>query len=136
MLSKASDPGLGGRNFDFKLVEYFAAEFKKKYKIAVRNHPKRLLRLLGEVEKLKKTMSTVTPPVPLNLECFADDKDVRSSIKRLGVLSISSGGVLPVVVFVTPGKPLLSFVVTKLAMSGTHWRALWQNPVSEVYYKK
>ena len=82
MLSKAFDPALGGRNFDMKLVEYFAAEFKKKYKIAVEGHPKRLLRLMGEVEKLKKMMSTVTNPVPLNLECFADDKDVNSSIKR------------------------------------------------------
>lgn len=82
VLSKAFDPDLGGRNFDFKLVEYFAAEFKKKYRITVQGHPKRFLRLLGEVEKLKKTMSTVTTPVPLNLECFADDKDVSGSIKR------------------------------------------------------
>lgn len=82
VLSKAFNPNLGGRNFDFKLVDYFAQEFKKKYKIAVKDHPKRLLRLLGEVEKLKKMMSTVMTPVPLNLECFADDRDVSSAIKR------------------------------------------------------
>lgn len=82
VLSKASDPGLGGRNFDFKLMEYFAQEFRKKYRFEVQGHPKRQLRLLGEVEKLKKMMSTVTTPVPLNLECFADDKDVNGTIKR------------------------------------------------------
>lgn len=82
MLSKAFSD-VGGRNFDLKLVEYFSAEFMKKYKIKVQGYPKRFLRLMGEVEKLKKMMSTVTTPVPLNLECFADDKDVSCSIKRL-----------------------------------------------------
>ena len=82
MLTKAFSD-IGGRNFDFKLVEYFSAEFMKKYKIKVQGYPKRCLRLMGEVEKLKKMMSTVTTPVPLNLECFADDKDVSCSIKRL-----------------------------------------------------
>ena len=89
VLAKAFDPDLGGRNFDFKLADYFSQEFQKKYKIAVQGHPKRFLRLLGEVEKLKKMMSTVTTPVPLNLECFADDKDVSGTIKRLVLLQLS-----------------------------------------------
>lgn len=83
VLAKAFDPGLGGRNLDHLLVHYFSDEFKTKYKIDAFQHPKRLLRLMGEVEKVKKTMSTVGTPVPLTIECFADDKDVRGSIKRL-----------------------------------------------------
>lgn len=76
-------------------MDYFAQEFQKKYKIAVVGYPKRFLRLLGEVEKLKKMMSTVTTPVPLNLECFADDKDVSSSIKRLVLLQLSTPSYFP-----------------------------------------
>jgi heat shock protein len=82
VLAKSFDHNLGGRNFDFRLTDYFSQEFQKKYKIAVQGHPKRFLRLLNEVEKLKKMMSTVTTPVPLNLECFADDRDVSGTIKR------------------------------------------------------
>ena len=63
-------------------MQYFAEEFKTKYKISVNGHPKRFLRLQAEVEKLKKMMSTVTTSVPLNLECYTEDKDVRGSIKR------------------------------------------------------
>lgn len=84
MLSKASNPGVGGRDLDFKLVLHFAEEFKKKYKIDVLGNPKRLLRLMGEVEKVKKMMSTVTNMIPLNIECFADDRDVSSKTKRYG----------------------------------------------------
>ena len=82
MLARASDSNLGGRNFDFVLTEYFSEEFKKKYKINVQGKPKQILRLMGEVEKVKKMMSTVTTPIPLNIECFYEDRDVSSSIKR------------------------------------------------------
>ena len=73
---------MGGRNFDLILAKHFAAAFKKKYNIDTFGLPKQLLRLLGEVEKVKKTMSTVTTPVPLNIECFYEDRDVSGSIKR------------------------------------------------------
>ncbi len=56
--------------------------FQKKYKIDVFGNPKRYLRLMGAVEKVKKTLSSVTTPVPLNIECFADEKDVSGNIKR------------------------------------------------------
>lgn len=91
VLSKASSPTIGGRDLDLKLLLHFAEEFKKKYRIDTLSHAKRVLRLMTEVEKVKKTMSTVTTPVPLNLECFAEDRDVSSSIKRqvLRVIVIS-----------------------------------------------
>ena len=82
VLSKAFDPTVGGRDLDFKLVLHFAEDFQKKYKIDTLGNPKRLLRLKGEVEKVKKMMSTVTNSIPLNIECYAEDKDVRSSINR------------------------------------------------------
>ena len=67
---------------DFQLVKYFAEDFGKKYKIDVFGKPKRLLRLMSEVEKVKKMMSTVTNSIPLNIECYADDRDVTSAVKR------------------------------------------------------
>lgn len=82
VLARTFDPFLGGRKFDFQLVKYFVNDFKKKYKIDVTNKPKQLLRLMGEVEKVKKMLSTVTTPIPLNIECFYEDRDVSSSIKR------------------------------------------------------
>ena len=67
---------------DLHLVKYFAEDFKKRYKLDVFGYPKRQLRLMNDVEKVKKMMSTVTTRVPLNIECFAEDKDVNSGIKR------------------------------------------------------
>lgn len=40
------------------------------------------MRLLTEVEKLKKQMSANSTSLPLNIECFMNDKDVRGDIKR------------------------------------------------------
>lgn len=95
MLAKYSDPCLGGRDLDWKLVQYFAEEFKKKYKkMDVFGYPKRQLRLMSEAEKVKKMMSTVSTQVPLNIECFADDKDVSSSVKRYNVLLPVIGNLL------------------------------------------
>ncbi len=82
MLAKTFDPTLGGKHFDLVLLEYFADELKKKYKIDVKGKPKQIMRLLAEVEKVKKMMSTVTTPIPMNIECFYEDRDVSSSIKR------------------------------------------------------
>lgn len=72
---------------DWKLVQFFAEEFKKKYKnMEVFGYPKRQLRLMNEAEKVKKMMSTVSTQVPLNIECYADDKDVSSAVKRYEIL--------------------------------------------------
>ena len=82
MLSKAFDHALGGRDFDKRLVEHFAAEFKERYKIDSLGRPKQRLRLTNECEKVKKNMSVNNTPIPLNIDCFSDDKDVSGHIKR------------------------------------------------------
>lgn len=58
VLSTAFDLYLGGRDFDQRLVEYFCAEFKAKYKLDVKSRVRALLRLAQECEKLKKLMSS------------------------------------------------------------------------------
>ncbi|XP_044769143.1 heat shock protein 105 kDa isoform X4 [Neomonachus schauinslandi] len=82
VLGTAFDPFLGGKNFDEKLVEYFCAEFKTKYKLDAKSKIRALLRLYQECEKLKKLMSSNSTDLPLNIECFMNDKDVSGKMNR------------------------------------------------------
>ncbi|XP_067889620.1 heat shock protein 105 kDa-like [Heterodontus francisci] len=82
VLATAFDPHLGGRDFDEVLVEYFCAEFKKKYKLDVKSKIRALLRLHQECEKLKKLMSANSMDIPLNIECFMNDMDVAGKMNR------------------------------------------------------
>ncbi|XP_065200730.1 heat shock 70 kDa protein 4-like [Planococcus citri] len=82
MLSSAADPQLGGRDIDIILAEYFSEQFKSKYNIEPTKNHRAMLRLLGEVEKLKKQMSANSTKIPLNIECFINDIDVHGDLKR------------------------------------------------------
>ncbi|CAO2630719.1 Heat shock protein 105 kDa [Lemmus lemmus] len=82
VLGTAFDPFLGGKNFDEKLVEHFCAEFKTKYKLDAKCKIRALLRLHQECEKLKKLMSSNSTDLPLNIECFMNDKDVSGKMNR------------------------------------------------------
>lgn len=82
ILSTAWDDSLGGRDFDNKLREYFADEFLKKYGVNARTNKRAWIRLGTEVEKIKKQLGMNTTKLPLNIECFMDDKDVSSFINR------------------------------------------------------
>lgn len=78
----AFDPNLGGRDFDKVLVDHFVQEFRTKYKLDVHQNLKAFIRLTQECEKLKKLMSTNSNKIPLNIECFMDDKDVGGTMDR------------------------------------------------------
>jgi molecular chaperone DnaK (HSP70) len=73
---------IGGRNYDEALANYFMDDFAGKYKIDVRTNKKAKLKLLTEVEKLKKQMSANTNKMPLNIECFMNDIDVKGVVDR------------------------------------------------------
>ncbi|CAB0002287.1 unnamed protein product [Nesidiocoris tenuis] len=81
MLATASDPNFGGRDIDAILVEHFCKDFETRYKINPRTNPRALLRLRTEAEKLKKQMSANSTKLPMNIECFMDDKDVHGDMK-------------------------------------------------------
>ncbi|KAG5684109.1 hypothetical protein PVAND_013355 [Polypedilum vanderplanki] len=81
MLASASDL-VGGRDVDSMLANHFSNEFVTKYKVDPRTNKKAYLRLLTEVEKLKKQMSANSTKLPLSIECFMNDTDVHSSIQR------------------------------------------------------
>lgn len=82
VLAVLSEPSLGGRDFDMLLVDHFVQEWKTKYKIDVPSRMKAYIRLTEECEKLKKLMSANTQPIPINIECFMDDKDVSGKMER------------------------------------------------------
>lgn len=82
MITTAADPYLGGRDIDRLLADHFAAEFQKKYHVDAKSNARAYVRLLAEVEKLKKQMSANSTTLPLGIECFMNDKDVKSEMKR------------------------------------------------------
>lgn len=82
MLSTASAPDLGGRDIDLVLADHFCKEFQTKYKIDAKSNARAFVRLLAEVEKIKKQMSANSTMLPLNIECFMEDKDVHGEMKR------------------------------------------------------
>ncbi|KAL3494460.1 heat shock protein Hsp88 [Aspergillus germanicus] len=77
----AYDRHFGGRDFDKALTEHFADEFKEKFKIDIRTHPKAWSRTLAAAEKLKKILSA-NPAAPLSIESLMEDVDVRTIVKR------------------------------------------------------
>ena len=83
MLACAFDSNLGGRDIDTILADHFCKDFQARYKIDAHTNPRAYLRLLAEVEKLKKQMSANSTTLPINIECFMDEKDVRGELKRV-----------------------------------------------------
>jgi len=79
--STAYDRHLGGRDIDFALVQYFAAQFQTKYKIDVLSNPKAVFRLQAACEKLKKVLSA-NAEAPLNVENIMNDVDASSKLTR------------------------------------------------------
>lgn len=79
--STAFERHLGGRDFDYALVQHFAAEFKSKYKIDVLSNPKATFRLSAACEKLKKVLSA-NLEAPINVESIMNDVDVSSKLSR------------------------------------------------------
>ncbi|XP_035712546.1 heat shock 70 kDa protein 4L isoform X4 [Folsomia candida] len=89
ILTSCSAPSLGGRDFDSLLGLHFCTEFQKKYNIRPESNPRAYLRLLTEVEKVKKSMSSNSSVLPLNIESFLDDMDVSGNICRAESETIS-----------------------------------------------
>ena len=81
ILSKAYDRHLGGRDFDWMLMEHFAAEFKAKRKLDPLQNGKSRLKLASACEKLRKVLSA-NSDAHINVECLVEDYDLSSSLTR------------------------------------------------------
>nr|XP_032512201.1 heat shock 70 kDa protein 4 isoform X1 [Danaus plexippus plexippus] len=82
VLATSSDPNCGGRDIDMAMAEYFCQDFVTRLKLDARKNQRAFLRLLQEVEKLKKQMSANSTRLPLNIECFMEERDVSSDMQR------------------------------------------------------
>jgi len=87
MIASASC-SVGGRIFDEAICKHFAEDFGKRYKLDVNSNKKATLKLLTEAEKLKKLMSANSNQLPLNIECFMNDIDVKGSMDRATFLEL------------------------------------------------
>jgi L1 cell adhesion molecule like protein len=65
---------LGGEDFDNRLVDYCAAEFKKKTGIDINGNARALRRLRTQCEKAKRILSSAHQ-APIECETLADGED-------------------------------------------------------------
>lgn len=79
--STAYDRHFGGRDFDKALIQYFAREWKEKYKIDINSNPKALVRTAAACEKMKKILSA-NAQAPISIESLMNDTDVQGIMKR------------------------------------------------------
>ncbi|GMT18318.1 hypothetical protein PFISCL1PPCAC_9615 [Pristionchus fissidentatus] len=82
MIGATHDLSVGGLWFDTIIREHFRQDFIKRFGIDASEAPRSWLRLLDESEKVKKQMSANQTPIPLNIECFMNDKDVSGKMQR------------------------------------------------------
>ena len=77
----AGDTHLGGEDFDNRLVDYFMAEFKKKYKKDMSNNERAKRRLRTACERAKRTLSSSTQAF-VEIDGLFEGIDFNSSITR------------------------------------------------------
>ncbi|XP_044758716.1 heat shock protein 68-like [Coccinella septempunctata] len=77
----AGDTHLGGEDFDNRLVNYFADEFKRKYNKDLRSNPRALRRLRTAAERAKRTLSSSTE-ASLEIDALYEGIDFYTKISR------------------------------------------------------
>ncbi|RLN87415.1 hypothetical protein BBJ28_00001566 [Nothophytophthora sp. Chile5] len=77
----AGDTHLGGEDFDNRLVEYFVAEFKRKYHKDLTKNTRAMRRLRTACERAKRTLST-SAQAYLEIDSLLDGVDFNSTITR------------------------------------------------------
>lgn len=82
ILATAHDYELGGLQLDQVLVDHFAKEFLKKYKVDPRETPRSLAKLKLEAEGTKRTLSLGTTAT-ISIESLAGGYDFHSTVNRL-----------------------------------------------------
>lgn len=82
ILTTLHDHSLGGDSFDSSLMEFFAKDFEKKFKVDPRKNKRSLAKLKNEAIVVKKTLSNVQTS-SVSIESLAEGFDYQSSINRL-----------------------------------------------------
>merc|ERR1712003_483555 len=77
----AGDTHLGGEDFDNRMVDYFLADFKKRYKKDMSSNQRSLRRLRTACERAKRTLSSSTQ-AHIEIDSLFDGIDFNSTITR------------------------------------------------------
>ena len=77
----AGDTHLGGEDFDNRMVEYFSAEIKRKFRKDIGDNQRALRRLRTACERAKRTLSSSTQ-AQIEIDSLADGMDFNSVITR------------------------------------------------------
>merc|ERR1711998_65584 len=77
----AGDTHLGGEDFDNRMVDYFLAEFKRKFKKNMNENQRALRRLRTACERAKRTLSSSTQ-AHLEIDSLFEGIDFNSTIIR------------------------------------------------------
>jgi heat shock protein 1/8 len=75
------DTHLGGEDFDNRLVDHFCEEFKRKYKMDLKQNPRALRRLRTQCENAKRILSSSTTTT-IQLDSLHEGIDFSSSLTR------------------------------------------------------
>ncbi|PHU24186.1 putative mediator of RNA polymerase II transcription subunit 37c [Capsicum chinense] len=79
--STAGDTHLGGEDFDNRLVNHFAQEFKRKHKKDISGNPRALRRLRTACERAKRTLSS-TAQTTIEIDSLYEGIDFYATITR------------------------------------------------------
>ncbi|XP_074027661.1 heat shock protein 68 [Leptinotarsa decemlineata] len=79
--STAGDTHLGGEDFDNRLVNHFAEEFKRKFRKDLTKNPRALRRLRTAAERAKRTLSSSTEAT-LEIDALYEGIDFYTKISR------------------------------------------------------
>ena len=79
--STAGDTHLGGEDFDTRLVNHFAQEFKRKHKHNITENARAMRRLRTACERAKRTLSSATQ-ASIEIDSLYEGIDFYSSITR------------------------------------------------------
>lgn len=77
----AGDTHLGGEDFDNRLVNHFADEFKRKFKKDLRSNPRALRRLRTAAERAKRTLSS-SSEASIEIDALFEGHDFYTKISR------------------------------------------------------
>ena len=77
----AGDTHLGGEDFDTRLVNHFAKEFKRKHKQDITENARAMRRLRTACERAKRTLSSATQ-ASIEIDSLYEGIDFYSTITR------------------------------------------------------
>jgi heat shock protein 4 len=81
MMNQLNERGFGTREFDWKLLEFYAKMFKDQNDVNIMNNAKARLRILESVEKQRRVLSA-NIEAGINVEYLAEDFDLNHNLTR------------------------------------------------------